>query len=280
MMFLAFSMLLLPVAAIAQEQRAAASALMTRVEEDELLLNGSVVGQRIVRNVTRITLDNGKRRHDATVETEDGTTPSRRNYKFNVAAYELDKVLGLNLVAPSVVRTVNGQSASVTWWVDDVVMAESDRRSKKIEPPDPESWNKQMQAVRVFDELVSNPYRNINPERVLTTGLSDGPLPNYTWGELLITRDWRIWLVDHSGTFRSTKQLQHPQSLTRCDRTLLRRLRELNQQTFQQKLGKYLSSTQMDALEARRAMIVRHFEEQITSKGDDAVLYDLLVRPR
>ena len=48
---------------------------------------------------------------------------------------------------------------------------------------------------------------------------------------------------------------------------------------IQQKLAKYLSPEQMDALEARRALLVKHFEEQITSKGEGAVLYDLPPRP-
>ena len=195
-----------------------------------------------------------------------------------MTAYELDKALELHLVPPSVVRTVNGRPASVTWWVDDVAMAELDRRRKKIEPPDPESWSKQMQAVRAFDELISNAYRNMSPEHSLPASRDNGPRPDYAWGELLITRDWRIWLIDHTGTFRTRKQLEHPQSLTRCDRALLRKLRELNKEVFQQKLAKYLSPEQLDALDARRALLVKHFEEQI-SKGEGAVLYDLPPRP-
>ena len=57
------------------------------------------------------SLDDGTRRHDASVVTEDGSGPTRRNYRFNVAAYPLDKLLGLNLVPPSVERTVNGRPA-------------------------------------------------------------------------------------------------------------------------------------------------------------------------
>jgi len=279
MIFLAFFILLLPVAAKAQEQRPAASPQLTRAEMEEFLLKGSIVSERPrSKYQSRISLDDGKRRHDANVETEDGTTPTQRNYRFNVTAYELDKALELHLVPPSVVRTVNGRPASVTWWVDDVAMTEMDRRRKKIEPPDPESWNKQMEAVRVFDELISNRYRNMSPERFERP---DGTVIPFdaSWVELLITRDWRIWLIDHTETFRVRKQLEHLQSLTRCDRVLLRKLRELNKGVLQQKLAKYLSPEQLDALEARRALLVKHFEEQITSKGEGAVLYDLPRRP-
>jgi len=279
MIFLAFFLLHLAVAAKAQEQRPGASPQLTRAEMEEFLLKASIVSERPrSKHQSRISLDDGKRRHDANVETEDGTTASQRNYRFNVAAYELDKALELHLLPPSVVRTVNGRPASVTWWVDDVAMTDMDRRRKKIEPPDPESWNKQLQAVRVFDELISNRYRNMNPERFERP---DGAVIPFdaSWVELLITRDWRLWLIDHTETFRVRKQLEHLQSLTACDRVLLRKLRELNKEAFQQKLAKYLSPEQLDALEARRALLVKHFEEQITSKGEGAVLYDLPPRP-
>jgi hypothetical protein len=264
-----------------QEQRAAPSSLITRAEREEFLLQASIVSERRTPGrlyAWRVSLDDGKRKHDAAVETEDGTTPSQRNYRFNVAAYELDKALELHLVAPSVLRAVDGRPAAVTWWVDDVAIDERARRAKKIEPPDAEGWNKQMHAVRVFDELLSNAYRNISPERNSSTTLDNGPPPNYAWGELLITRDWRIWLIDHTATFRTRKQLEHPQSLTRCDRALLGKLRELNKEVFQQKLAKYLSPEQLDALDARRALLVKHFDEEIARKGAGAVLYDLPAR--
>ena len=60
-----------------------------------------------------------------------------------------------------------------------------------------------------------------------------------------------------------------------CPRTVLGRLRGLNKELLQQALKRYLSSQQLDALEVRRALLVRHFDHQIASKGEAAVLYDL-----
>lgn len=48
--------------------------------------------------------------------------PLQRDYRFNVAAYELDKALELDLVSPSVERAVNHRPAALTWWVDDVLI--------------------------------------------------------------------------------------------------------------------------------------------------------------
>ena len=160
----------------------------------------------------RAGLDDGTRRHDASVVTADGSGPTRRNYRFNLAAYELDKLLGLNLVPPSVERLVNGRPASVIWWLDNVAMNELDRRRKGIDPPDPDSWGRQVQAVRVFDELISNTYRDTAPPLYL----------NSVWDNLLITTDWTIWIIDHTGAFRTRRELQDPDSLVRCPRTCAR----------------------------------------------------------
>jgi hypothetical protein len=174
-------------------------------------------------------------------------------------------MLGLNLVVPSTERIVNGRPAVMTWFADNIRMSEQDRRKANIQPPDPDLWNNQMQAVRLFDELISNTYRDIRPEFLTTT----------LWDNLLITMDWRIRLIDHKASFLTTRELGHPQSLTRSDRAVLGKLRTLNRNAFTQKLGKFLSAAQLDGLEARRLLLVELFDKQIAAKGENAVLYDL-----
>lgn len=265
-----FGILILSAAAQARQQAPVPSSLDTRAAREGFLSKANLVSDAPVdgRPSWRATLDDGSRKHDASVETADGTDPTRRNYKFNVGAYELDKALGLNLVPASVERLVSGRPASLTWWLDNVAMDELDRRRKRIDPPDGESWNRQMQAVRVFDELISNTYRDTSPALYLNT----------VWDNLLITGDWAIWLIDHTGAFRSRSELSDPESLTRCPRNVLGRLRDMDRELLQRILGKYLSSQQLDALEFRRALLVKHFDAQIASKGEAAVLYDLTPR--
>jgi hypothetical protein len=262
----------LPGASQAQTSGAAPSWLETRAEREAFLLNARIVNDTALpldaTPSRRVVLDDGERRHDAGVETADGSDPTRRNYKFNVAAYELDKVLRLNLVVPSVERMVNGRPASVTWWLDDFAMTEQDRRRKKTDPPDLKGWNQQVQAVRVFDELLSNTYRDPSPPLYL----------NSVWDNLLITRDWTVWLTDHTGAFRIRRHLLDPESLVMCPRTVLGALRDLNRELLERTLGKYLASEQLEALEVRRALVVKRFEALLASKGQAAVLYDLPLR--
>lgn len=248
------------------QQPAATSALATRDEQEAFL-----AGARFVtgpptdgRPSWRAVLDDGIRKHDASVVTHDGSGPTRQNYRFNVAAYKLDKLLGLNMVPATVERSVSGRAAAVTWWLDDFAMNEMDRRHKGIDPPDPLAWDRQIQAVRVFDELISNTYRDPAPALYL----------NSVWDNLLITTGWTIWITDHTGAFRTRRVLHDPDTLVRCPRSLLGRLRDLNRPRFQQALEKYLSSQQLDALEVRRALLVKHFENQIKSRGESVVLYE------
>jgi hypothetical protein len=249
------------------EQAGPPSSWETRDEREAFLSKARVATDAPTdgRPSWRAALDDGTRRHDASVVTEDGSGPTRTNFKFNVAAYELDKLLGLNLVLPSVERPVNGRPASVTWWADNFAMNELDRRRKRIDPPDPDGWGRQVQAVRVFDELISNTYRDPAPPLYL----------NSVWDNLLITTDWGVWLTDHTGAFRTRRDLHDPDTLVQCPRMVLGKLRTLNKELLHQALGRYLSAEQLDALEIRRVLLVRHFDHQIQQKGEAGVLFDL-----
>ena len=213
----------------------------------------------------RATLDNGTLRHDAAIQTADireasYTTPRgtelnfRDTWKFNVAGYEVAKLLELNMVPPYVERRVNGGPASLSWWVNDTMM-EQDRVKKKLTPPDVAAWNDQMHAGRLFRDLIAD---------------SDFNMTN-----TLITTDWRVWLIDFSRAFRLAKTLQIPDELTRVDRKLLTNLRALKRETLQEKLGAWLSKGEIDAVIARRDVIVAILDKQIAAKGEAAVLYDL-----
>jgi hypothetical protein len=96
----------LPAPAHGTEQTGTPSWWESRDEREAFLSKASVVTDAPTegRLSWRATLDDGTRRHDASVVTENGSGPTRRTYKFNVAAYELDRLLGLNLVLPSVER--------------------------------------------------------------------------------------------------------------------------------------------------------------------------------
>ena len=214
---------------------------------------------------SRAPLDDGKLRHDAAIQTVDVTKTMhqtrrgtelnfRDTWQFNVAGYELAKLLELNMVPPYVERSVSGVPASVSWWVSDAMM-ERDRFQKKITPPDVARWVQEMSAVKAFHELIAD---------------SDSNMTN-----MLITKDWRVWMIDFSRAFRPTKALQNPKELTKMDRKLLANLRRLSGEVLQQRLGRWLSRTEIEGVLARRDLIVQLFDRDVATKGEAAVLYDL-----
>jgi hypothetical protein len=218
-----------------------------------------------VTGTHKMTLDDGSMRHDAHLQTIDekktsfqGTSGTnelnfRDSYKYNIAAYELAKLLNLNMVPPYVERSVGGSRGSLSWWIDNAMM-EVERYKKNITVPDPENWNQQMYVVRVFHELVYD---------------TD---PNLT--NLLITKDWQLWIIDLTRAFRLNENIHEPKNLVQCDRKLLERLRQIDQKMLKEKLSRWLTNGEIHALDVRRAKIVRFFDDAVKTKGETAVLFD------
>jgi hypothetical protein len=213
----------------------------------------------------RATLDNGSWQHDAAIQTTDVTQTSyqtnrgtelnfRDTWKFNVAGYELAKMLELNMVPPYVERSVAGVPASLSWWVSDAMM-ERDRVQKKITPPDIARWNDEMHAGRIFHELIGD--------------------TDFNMTNTLITKDWRVWLIDFSRAFRRFTSLQYPKEVTKVDRKLLANLRRLTRESLQARLGTWLTRPEINAVLARRDALVTILDKEIAARGEAAVLYDL-----
>ena len=241
-------------------------------QKETFLLNAKIVSIKGVgvgvTDTRRATLNDGKMTHDAHVQCVDeaktqfeGTQGTEMNFrdtwKYNVAAYRLGKILGIDDMIPvSVARKVEGTSCAVTWWVDDSMM-ETDRLKKKLNAPDPDSWNDEMHVVRVFDQLVYNTDRNT--------------------GNLLVDPAWRIWMIDHTRAFRLYYTLQDKKNLQRIDRKLLAKLRTLNVQDLNT-IKPYLLDSEIKGVLRRRDVIVQFFDNEVKQKGEAAVLYDRPVR--
>lgn len=245
------------------------SARLSENEKAQFLLTAKVVRTRGasqgITGTLRATLSDGRLTHEASIQSIDESKMSfqtamgtelnfRDSWKFDVAGYKLDRLLGLNMVPASVERKHMGKSSCFTWWVDDVLMLELDRVKKKIQPPDVPSWNEQMEIVRVFDQLIFNTDRNL--------------------GNLVIDKRWRIWMIDHSRAFRMSHDIREPKNLTRCDRALLAKMRALTDAQLTAAMGEYVTKPELQAILARRDKIVKHFEE----KGS-GFLYDSPRRP-
>jgi len=213
----------------------------------------------------RLTLSNGAITHDASFQSIDEHKSEMKlasgkveidfvdSYKYNIAAYQLAELVGLDDMLPVYVeRKWQGKTGSLSWWLP-AKMDDVERVEKKIEPPDPDKWNKQMYRIRVFDELVYD---------------TD---PNLT--NVLIGEDWTVWRVDFSRAFRKNKDLRAPKNLVKCDRQLLEKLKALKADELAGETKGYLTKDEVNAVMARRDKIVATFQSLIAEKGEKEILY-------
>jgi len=242
---------------------------VTDAEREEFLRYGEVqevarAGQGVTAS-RRATLQLNGITHDAHVQIVDiqhrplasfanfepGFTDS---FKYNIAAYELDRLLGLELSPVCVFRPFERKSAAFCWWVDDVQMTEAQRRAKRLHPPDVAHHSRQLWRMRVFDQLIYNTDRN--------------------QGNILFDGQWRLWAIDHTRAFRVWPKLKDPDLVTQIDRALLERLRALTREQVTQRTEAWLSRQQIDGLMARRDLILQRIEELVARHGEQAVIFD------
>ena len=268
-----FTVIVLPLlcgAQAAEPSRATDPKLWTPEQQREFLSIAKVVKTRSISEGTtgskRVTLTLGNFTHDAQFQDVDVWKPThhsgagmeidfRDSYRYNVAAHLLDGMLGLGMTPVSVERTLSGELGALTWWVDDVLMTEKKRYLSRIEPPDSQAWNNRIYCVRVFDELIYNVDRNL--------------------GNLLITNDWQMWMIDHTRAFRRHKKLHNVKQLGKCDRGFLAAMRRLDFESLSSELKPYLRDVEIRALLARRDLIVAFFDQKIAAQGEGAVLFNL-----
>jgi len=255
--------------AVAGQARALTSAQLTPGEMEAFLLQARIVDIRKadggVTGSQRATLTDGVFTHDAHVQSVDiaqsvfkagGHTELnfKDTYRFNIAGYRLARLLGLTVVPMSVERTVNGDDAAVTWWVDDVQMDEIERMKRKTMGPEPARTSNQLQLMYIWDELIQNRDRN--------------------QGNILWTNDWTMWLIDHTRAFRLGDELRKPEELRRIDRGLLARLKGLTEDSVAKAVADALDKSEQEAVLRRRDRIVKLFEERAARVGDAAVYID------
>ncbi len=248
---------------------AADDSTLTKEQMEQFLLTADVVAHKgskkgITHN-DHLTLSDGKITHDASFETIDEHKHEQKlasgqteynfvdSYKYNIAAFRLAELLGLDDLVPVYVeRKWQGRRGSLSWWLP-VQMDEGERKKRHITPPDPDAWNKQMYKIRILDQLTYD---------------TDANLTN-----VLITEDWKPWRIDFSRAFRLYNQLQEPRDLIKCDRQLFAKLKALDANELAAKTDGFLTKSELKALMARRDKMVAHFQKLIAEKGEDAVLY-------
>lgn len=172
-----------------------------------------------------------------TVENDSGTD----RYQHEVAAYRLDRALGLGMVPVTVVRTVGGHTGSLQAWVEGALDLET-AHGYNLESFETEGKASQLALGRIFDALIGNASRK--PADVLT----------------LVQRE-QILLIDHSKAFSTSPELpSQPAALPPIPAPLAEALEGLNRGALGVRLGQLISTEQIEALLQRRDKIIARRE--------------------
>jgi len=255
--------------AAAQAQSPTTEPNLTEEQKREFLLHAKIVNSKeIGKGIThpwRLTLSDGTLTHDAAFQSIDermslarfARGPSevafRDSYHYNIAAYELARLLGLDDMVPvTVERKWEGKQGALSWWIP-FKWDEEMRRKLNLIPPNMQAWSEQVAKVDVFVKLIYDTDRNA--------------------GNVLITEDWKVWLIDFTRAFRRHKDLPKPEELLRCERNLLEKLRQLNEKELLARTDPHLTKSEVEALLARRDKMVERFQQRIAKWGENVVLY-------
>lgn len=177
------------------------------------------------------------------------------SYRNEIASYELDKLLGLGLVPPTVERTIDGDTGSLQLWLEGAKTEWQRKKVEKLSPPDMEAWNNQVSTIKLYLQLVwDTDFNNIS--------------------NVMVGPDWKIWKIDSSRAFYTKAKLRNEDSLTRFSRGFLNALEDLDRDQLDQTLGPWLSKRQIKTLLQRRNRILELAEERVAEFGEDSVLYD------
>ena len=188
------------------------------------------------------------------------------NWRWEIAAYRLDKYLDLCMVPPTVERRFQGNRGSCQLWVDSM-MSLKKKVEDKVKTPSYKIfyWNRALYLQRTFDNLIANEDRHQN--------------------QYLITEDWRMILIDHSRSFRTskkfTKKLIYDEKykegptfiMKEIPKDLYEKLKSLNADVMKEVVGEYLTDQEIEATLIRRDLIVEWLDKRIKKMGEEKVLY-------
>lgn len=176
--------------------------------------------------------------------------PSRRtgfleSYKSEIAAYRLDRLLGLDMVPVAVERRFRGSLGAIILWVGPTRMW----TDAKTSPPAGVTWARDIVRMKMFDALAGNIDRNA--------------------GNMLIDAQNRLILIDHSRAFVTKGDL--PVDIEHVDRELWTKFQALDEPTIYTHLGEWLSNDQVRFMLRRLARLGKEIDALVARRGEHAV---------
>jgi hypothetical protein len=167
------------------------------------------------------------------------------SWKADVAAYEVDKLVGLGMVPPVVPKRYKGELGRASMWVPDCAVWKMD---EPVKGPDKAAWTRQIVCMKMFDNLIGNTDRN--------------------QGNLLVDKAYNLILIDHTRAFSTSKKLVF--RMSRIDPDLWDRMQGLTKEDLEP-LEEWLMEGQIKKIFERRQVMAKAIEELVAKTHPRAV---------
>ena len=176
---------------------------------------------------------------DKSVPAYFSTLPGKEGFVPELAAYKVDRMLGLDMVPVTVRREFAGQQGTLQY-VPAAMLSERERMADEKGTRAPCSLQRQRSAMYVFDALIHNPART--------------PLTMFYSPD-----NWQLVLVDHENSF-STKN-DRPTYLKNIELAIGDKWRtallEMDDERLRTSLGDVLDKRRLAALASRRDALIK-----------------------
>ena len=232
----------------------------------EIIKKDQMSGDVAVTSPWRLVLKSGDIVHEALWKNPVGKMGGYlEGWQYEIAAYLLDKALGLNMVPPTIERRFREEKGSIQLWIPDCITLKQ-KTDQKIKTPPIKVfyWNRSTYLQRAWDNLIANEDRHMN--------------------QILITKDWRMILIDHSRSFRSSKKFtkeliytekgrEGPKLMSELPRAFVDKVKALTFEGIRSAVGEYLTDEEINAVLVRRDLILAEIDRLVQQNGEDQVLY-------
>ncbi len=169
-------------------------------------------------------------------------------FEYELAAYKVDRLIGLDMVPVTVLRTIKGHPGALQFWINDAINVRK-MLEQKVQPGGWCDVRPQYNLMNVFDILIHNTDR--------------------TQENALFTKDWTLVLIDHTRAFPAL--VKNPTLLYKGEPmvppALAARLATLNEEMLTKALTPYLQKRQITMLLKRRDLLLKDYTAHSTADG-------------
>ncbi|OGD09957.1 MAG: hypothetical protein A2Y86_03145 [Candidatus Aminicenantes bacterium RBG_13_62_12] len=191
-------------------------------------------------------------------------------WQYEIAAYRLDKLIGLNMIPPAVEREFQGKPGALVYWAENKYsLLKIMEQGIRIPDSALDHTEKMKWLTRAWDSLIANEDR--------------------TQQNILYTEGWRMIIFDHSRAFRSdgefaerlmfgrngikVSQQGTPFLFHRLPRWFLEKLKTLTFENVKAAVGTTLKDREIKAILARKDILLEEVALMVREQGEAAVLY-------